>query len=486
MAKRVIAGYNLIKNYLGVILILIGCVLLTPLFTIIGYPDEVKFAKCFLIPATISIIIGAIMSRALIGSPKEKIERNHDTIIITIAWIIAILISTVPFILGGQADFLHALFECTSGYATVGFSVLDVSTLPHVFLMFRSIMLLFGGVGLILIVTCVMSRYYGMRLYQAEGHGDRIMPNLLNSARVILAIYLCYILFGSLAYIHFGMDSFDAVNHAISALATGGFSTKTNSIAFYNSPQIEYVSIILMLLGAISFILHLAVIKGEWRKFVKHCETKLMFWMLVIATPIVMFLLMNNFSEDTFRTALFHVVSAMTTTGFSTIGASSLSVPIILILVIVMTFGGGVGSTAGGIKQYRIYILLKDFIWNIKGRISNKYVIRPNVVDKFGESVKVEDDEKLSIGNFALLYLMILIIGTFAITCYGYPLADSLLEFSSALSSAGLSSGIVSTTAPHGVLITCILGMFLGRLEMYVVFIAIAQVCSDIKNKVVG
>ena len=486
MAKRILAGYSLIRSYLGVIFILIGCVLLLPLLTLIGYPEEIEFAKYFIIPASISIIVGIAMSILLVGRPKEKLERNHDAIIITTAWIMAILISTVPFVLSRQTNFLHALFECTSGYATVGLSVVDVTTMPHIFLMFRSIMLLFGGIGLVLVVTCVMSRYYGMKLYQAEGHADRIMPNLINSARVIIAIYLCYILLGSLAYMRFGMNGFDAVNHAISALATGGFSTKTNSIAYYASPQIEYVSIILMLLGSISFVLHLAVIKGEWRKFVKHCETKLMFWMIVIATPIVAFLMLDNFTEDVFRTSLFHVVSAMTTTGFSTVNMTSLSVPIILVLVILMTFGGGVGSTAGGIKQYRIYILLKDFIWNIKSRISNKYVIRPNLVDKFGESVKVEDEEKLSIGNFALLYLMLLVIGTFIITCYGYSLTDSLLEFSSALSSAGLSSGIITATAPVGVLITCILGMFLGRLEMYIIFIAIAKVCDDVKSKLVG
>lgn len=486
MAKRILSGYSLIRSYVGVILILIGCVLLLPLLTLIGYPEEVGFAKYFIIPASVSILIGVAMSTLLIGRPKEKLERNHDAIIITSAWAMAILISTVPFVLSGQSSFLHALFECTSGYATVGLSVLDVTTMPHIFLFFRSIMLLFGGIGLILVVTCVMSGYYGMKLYQAEGHSDRIMPNLINSARIIIAIFLCYILVGGLAYMYFGMNSFDALNHAISALATGGFSTKANSIGYFASPQIEYVSIILMLMGSISFILHLAIIKGEWRKFIKHCETKLTFWMIVISTPVVAFLLLDNFTGDVFRTALLHVVSAMTTTGFSTISMTSLSVPIILILVILMTFGGGVGSTAGGIKQYRIYILFKDFIWNIKDKISSKYVIRPNLVDKFGESIKVEDEEKLSIGNFALVYLLLLVIGTFVISCYGYSLKDSLLEFSSALSSAGLSTGIVSATAPIGVLVTCMLGMFLGRLEIYIIFIAIAKVCDDVKNKLVG
>lgn len=486
MAKRILAGYSLIRSYLGVILILIGCVLLLPLLVLFAYPEEVVFAKYFLVPSLVSIVVGLAMSVLIIGRPKEKLERNHDAIIITTAWIMAILISTVPFVWAKQLNFIHALFECTSGYATVGLTVVDVTNMPHIFLMFRSIMLLFGGVGLVLVVTTVMSRYYGMKLYQAEGHADRIMPNLINSARVIIAIYLCYILIGTIMYIFFGMNGFDAINHAISALSTGGFSTQSNSIAFYSSPQIEYVSIVLMLLGSISFLLHLAVIKGEWRKFIKHCETKLMFWLIVIATPVVAFLLLDNFTGDIFRTALFHVVSAMTTTGFSTVNIVSLSTPIILILIILMTFGGGVGSTAGGIKQYRIYILLKDFIWNIKGKISSKYVVRPNTIDKFGESVKVEDEEKLLIGNFALLYLMLLVLGTFIITCYGYPLQEALLEFSSALSSAGLSSGIVSATAPVGVLVTCILGMFLGRLEMYIIFIAIAKVCDDVKNKLVG
>ena len=139
MAKRILAGYSLIRSYLGVILILIGCVLLLPLLVLIGYPEEIEFAKYFLIPAFVSIIVGIAMSILIVGRPKEKLERNHDAIIITTAWIIAILISTVPFVLSGQLSFLHALFECTSGYATVGLTVVDVTTMPHIFLFFRSI-----------------------------------------------------------------------------------------------------------------------------------------------------------------------------------------------------------------------------------------------------------------------------------------------------------------------------------------------------------
>jgi len=485
MAKRILAGYSLIRSYLGVILVLIGCVLLLPLLVLFAFPDEIIYAKYFLIPGLVSIVIGVAMSILIVGRPKEKLERNHDAIIITTAWIMAILISTVPFVLSGQLNFLNALFECTSGYATVGLTVVDVTTMPHIFLMFRSIMQLFGGVGLVLVVTTVMSRYYGMKLYQAEGHADRVMPNLINSARVILAIYLLYILFGSLAYMYFGMNWFDAINHAMCALSTGGFSTRTNSIQYYSNPAIESVSIILMLLGAISFLAHLAMIKGELKKVTKHCETKFMFWIILISTIIVSGFLIGT-NSNVFRTSLFHVVSAITTTGFSTEIVSNFSTPIIFILIVLMTFGGQVGSTSGGIKLYRVYILFKDFIWHIKGRISSKYVIRPNTIDKFGESVKVEDDEKLSIGNFALLYIVILILGTFVITCYGYTLRDALFEFAASLSGAGLTIGIINATAPAGVLVTCILGMFLGRLEMYIIFIAIAKVCDDVKNKVVG
>ena len=481
--KRVLSGYKLIASYLGIILILIGSIILLPLLTLFAYPSEAVYAKCFFNPGILSIFIGIIMSVFLLDHSKEKLEKNHDAIIVTFAWILAILISTAPFVLAKQCNFLQALFECTSGYATVGLTVFDVSKLPHIFLMYRSIMLLFGGIGLVLIVTCVMSRYYGMRLYQAEGHADKVMPQLIKSARVIFIIYLGYIVIGTLMYVYFGMNWFDAINHAISAMSTGGFSTRPNSIEYYNSPQIEYVSIVLMLLGSINFLLHLYILKGDGKKFIKHCETKLMFWILLIFTPIVSVLILDRFGNDTFRTALFHIVSALTTTGLSTTSMLNFSTPVILIFVILMTVGGGVGSTAGGIKQYRIYILLKN--WNIRNKIGSRYSIVPRNVEKFGEKVKVEDEERLSIANFSILYFLILILGTFIISCYGYTLQDSLLEFSSALSSAGLSSGIISSTTPAGILITCILGMFLGRLEMYIVFIALIKLIGDIKNKVI-
>lgn len=485
MAHRILYGYNLIKSYLGIILILIGCVLFLPLLALIGYPEEVGFAKHFLIPGLISILVGIFMSIMLIGHPKEKLERNHDAIIITLSWIMAILISTIPFVSSGQLNFLHALFECTSGYATVGLTVADVTNMPQIFLFFRSIMQLFGGVGLVLVVTTVMSRYYGMKLYQAEGHSDRLMPSLINSARVILFIYLFYIILGSFAYKYFGMNWFDAINHAMCALSTGGFSTRINSIQYYSNPAIEYVSIVLMLLGSISFLIHLAIIKGDFKKIIKHCETKFMFWIILISTFVIFGFLIGQ-NDVAFRTSLFNVVSAITTTGFSTETVSNFSTPVICVLIVLMTFGGQVGSTSGGIKLYRIYILFKDFAWHLKGKISNKYLIRPNTIDKFGENVKVEDDEKLSIGNFALLYIVMLIVGAFVITCYGYTLQDSLFEFAAALSGAGLTVGVVNATAPAGVLITCILGMFLGRLEMYIVFIAVVKMCDDIKNKLIG
>ena len=482
--KRVLSGYKLIRSYLGIIFILVGCILLLPLLTLFAYPKEVVYAKYFIVPALVSILIGLAMAILMLNRSKEKLERNHDAIIVTFSWIIAILVSTVPFVMAGECNFIQALFECTSGYGTVGLTVVDVTTLPHIFLMFRSIMLFFGGIGLVLVVTSVMNRYYGMKLYQAEGHSDRIMPNLIKSARIIIAIYLVYILLGALAYVYFGMSGFDAINHAISALATGGFSTHSNSIAYYNTPAIEYISIILMLLGSINFLLHLAILKGDFKKFFKHCETKLSFWLIVIFTPIVAFLMLNTFTGDSIRIALFQIVSAITTTGFSTVSIASLSTPVVMILVLLMTIGGGVGSTAGGIKQYRICILLKDFIWNIKNKTSSKHLIRPNKIDKFGESVNVEYGETLSINNLTLLYLTLLIGGTFIITCYGYSLSDALMEFSSAISSGGFSVGIINGSTPTGILITCILGMFLGRLEIYIVFIAITKMLEDAKCKI--
>lgn len=172
------------------------------------------------------------------------IIRDTEVIVVFMTWLIVIVITAVPFVMTGQYSFTQAVFETTSGLSTTGLSVVDTAKASHIFLIHRTVLLFFGGIGLVLVMTSVLSEVYGMRLYHAEGHSDRLLPNLLESARLIIGIYSGYILSGTLLYVLFGMSPFDAVNHAVAALSTGGFSTHPESIGYYDSQAIEIVTVV--------------------------------------------------------------------------------------------------------------------------------------------------------------------------------------------------------------------------------------------------
>ena len=169
-------------------------------------------------------------------------------------------------------------------------SVVDVEHTSHLFLMHRSTILFFGGIGLVLVMLSVLSDTYGMRLYAAEGHNDRLLPNLLKSARIILTMYLCYILSGVALYCLFGMPLFDALIHSIGALSTGGFSSHAQSIGYYDNIWIEMITIVLMLLGNINFLAHLFLIRGKLRNFFQYCEIRFSFLVIALAVPVLGFL----------------------------------------------------------------------------------------------------------------------------------------------------------------------------------------------------
>ena len=267
-----VSGWRLIAGYLGVVLMLIGGIILLPLLVLAAYPGEAVWASCFLVPGVGSVFAGYLFYLLIRGREKLRLCGRQDALIVVCSWILAILFCSIPFQMTGQYNLNQAVFECTSGWSTTGLSVVDVEQCPRIFLMFRSIMLFFGGVGLVLVMVSVLSDRHGMRLYSAEGHSDRLLPNLVKSARMIIAIYTGYILSGTFLYMVFGMDWFDALNHSIAALSTGGFSTRAESIGYYNSAAIEAVTIVLMLLGCTNFLAHLYLIRGKFGNFFQYCE----------------------------------------------------------------------------------------------------------------------------------------------------------------------------------------------------------------------
>ena len=487
---RPVEGYLLILNYMGVILILIGCIVLLPLLVLLAFPEEVDQARYFIIPGTCSILVGYLLTLISRDRPRGQLRRHQDTVIVVTAWITAILVCAVPFQLTGEYNFTQAVFECTSGWSTTGLSVVDVATAPKIFLMFRSIMLFFGGVGLVLVMLSVLSDSFGMRLYNAEGHSDKLLPNLLRSSRTIIAIYAGYILAGTAAYMCFHMNWFDALNHSIAALSTGGFSTEPASIGAYNSLPIELVTVVLMMLGCINFLAHLYLIRGRFKNFFGYCEVKFMLLLIAVTVPIGAVLLVHGgFVPGVLqglRQSLFQVVSALTTTGFQTIPSFAAWTPALLLLMILLQLvGGGTGSTAGGIKQFRVYVMLKNVVWSFRDKFSNRRTVRADTIRYPDRDEVLDTRQKSEISTFIMLYLLVFLVGTCILTLCGNSIGDAMFEFSSALGTVGLSVGITAYDAPALVLWTETVGMFVGRLEIYVVFLALFQLVRDVKNRAV-
>lgn len=468
----------------GVLLIFVGGLMLLPLLALPFFPDELNHTFSFVIPAVAAMLIG-FMLKLLRPKYDAKLTLRQGAVIVVGIWISAALFSSLPFLLSGMLNFSQAFFEAMSGWTTTGLSVVDVTAAPHIFLLFRTTMQFFGGLGFILIVVSVLSETYGMRLYNAEGHADKLLPNLAKSARMILAIYMGYFLAGTLLYIIFGMPVFDAVNHSMAALSTGGFSTKVDSIGAYGSLPIELVTIVLMLLGTTNFLIHLMFIRRNFRKILRLSEPRFMLLLLGIFIPLVAVVSLigvyGSFGEA-LRVSLFNITSALSTTGFSTVSFNNWPSFAWLILIVMMIIGGGAGSTAGGIKYGRIYVMLKAFVWNLKRKFLPEHTVSEISINRPEGKVYVEPGIFSEAANYVFLYIVILLTGTGILAAYGYSFQDSLFEYASALGTVGLSVGVTTPDMPVVGLWAMIVGMLLGRLEIYVVFIGVIKIAKDLKK----
>lgn len=489
MDKKSLRGYPLIFSYLGMFSILIGMIIIFPLTMVVFYHHEIDQLRYFLPPGIILILFGLLSKFLFRGFEKERLERHQDAILVVLLWIFAIFASAIPFILTGNYNLAQAVFETSSGYSTTGLTVVDVTQASHVFLFYRSVLQFVGGAGLVLVLTATISDKFGMRMYNAEGHPDKLMPNLIRSGRYILAIYLGYIFVGTVLYIIFDMTPFDAINHAICAVATGGFSTHAESIGYYQSVPIEIITIFLMIAGGTNFFVHLLIITGKWKSALKHIETKSFFIILIIGVVISTISILSYSNEtlgQSIRIGAFHFISALTGTGYQ-IMPSFTALPAVFfgLIIISMIMGAGIGSTCGGLKQYRVGLGIKSIYWSFADKITHKNVIKKHFINRLGNKMIVTVSDISENFSFILVYLIFLMVGTIIFSVYtGQSMQFALFEFASALGTVGLSVGITGYNAHPIILWTSSVGMFLGRLEFYVFFIAIAKIILDTKRSI--
>jgi trk system potassium uptake protein TrkH len=552
-------GYRLIFGYLGIFLMFEGLATAFPLLILAFYPSESVCWMDFAIPAVAAVLLGALLFFSLIaGRPKAHFAKHEDSFLLVLLWLCAIVVGAFPFFLtrypalngglsgytinlfadssgnvkDGAISFGESFFESASGYCAVGLTVMPSQLFldstagylcSHVFLFHRAFMQFLGGIGLVLIVAGAISNRYNLKLYFAEGHNDKLMPSLGKSAKLIFGIYSGFIVFGALALWLAGMEPFDAVCHSISALATGGFSTKASGFLFYqaadaagttlpntlwpcNSLAIEIIAMALMIIGGVNFVLHTFFLTFKWNRFFKDIEIRLAIWILVFFTFATTLSSMYMYTDPTtgaytslsfaqsLRYNVFNVVTSLTTTGYTNFPKlMSLGEVAVFSGILLQVIGGGVGSTAGGIKQYRIAVLLKDFSYSIKHRFSSTRQVEPNPVYRLGELKEEDASTSDEAHNFALLYIVFFLLGAMALMFIpGITLEEGAYEFNSALSGTGIDiidgsiAAYRTTKAAAGasdasylaLLWILDVAMFFGRLEILPAYYALKRIFS--------
>ncbi len=477
--------YKIVFSYIGTLFIFFSVVIMIPCIFCILYPEEFNSSLSFLYTAILSFVFGLILSLWTKLKPGTPVTIQEGSLIVLFAWIFGIIFSSLPFIFEGILPFSHAIFESTSGWTTTGLTLVKVNEIPKIFLVWRSIMQFIGGAGFAIVMMSAILGPRGFGLYNAEGRMDNLVPNMRSSVRRILFIYFTYAIVGIIFFVIAGMNFFDAFNHSLTALATGGFSTKIGSIGEFNSVFIEVITMGLMILGTTGFGIHYLLWKRDWKTLKKNGEPKSLFFILILFIPMIMFGTMNIFYAnlgENFRHSIFQAVSALTGTGFSTVDFVTWNSFGLFLITLLMIFGGDLDSTSGGLKQYRLYVVYK--------------LLKQQVIDFFLPSRSVTKIEiwkglKKSYVNPAMIreilmnfsaYFLTFMIGVGITASYGYSLQDSAFEFASALSTVGLSVGITSPSAPLGLIWTETLGMFFGRLEFFVIIYGIIKIVKDISR----
>ena len=313
------------------------------------------------------------------------------------------------------------------------------------------------------------------------------MPNIRKTAQVIFQMYSLFLIIGTIVYIALGMPALDSLLHTMSALSTGGFSTQPDSIGAYNSASIEAFTIVLMIIGTTNFAVLLLLTKRKFTRIIKVSELRFLAILLAIFIPIVTVTLFQGLYlslGESVRHSVFNIISALSTTGYSTMGYDNWPAAGVGAMIVLMIIGGGLGSTAGGIKLTRVYLMIRILGFNIHKRVSSQRKVNMSHYNT-AQGKRAIDTELISdtIG-FISFYLIIFVFGGLMITwTSGATLSESMFEFASSLGTVGLSIGLTGPTTDGGTLIVQMVGMILGRLEIFIVLIGIYSGTSTIRYK---
>lgn len=471
-------NYKLIFRVLGFLLAVESFFMLVSSVIALIYkePDFSALLKSALITGGTGIVFGIVGRNS-----GKKIGKREGYIIVSLVWIVFSFFGLLPFYLGSFIpSFTDSFFETMSGFTTTGSSILnDIEALPHGILFWRSIIQWLGGMGIIVLSLAVLPflGVGGMQLFAAEVPGptpDKLHPKITSTAKRLWGIYLALTIVETILLTFGGMDVFDSVCHSFTTMATGGYSTKQASVAYWESPFIQYVITAFMFLAGTNFTLTYFAIKFKPKKVLKNEEFRFYFGFVVLFTLLIGFGLWYKHGlgvERAFRDALFQVVSIITTTGYATADYLTWFPLLSILIFILMFFGGSAGSTGGGIKIVRIVMLIKNSSYELKR------LIHPNAIIPARYNSRVVAPEIVTnVLAFFVFYVISIIVSIVVMSALGLDFETSVGAVVTCIGNIGPGIGEVGPAAnfayipDFGKWYLSFL-MLLGRLELFTIIV---------------
>jgi trk system potassium uptake protein len=492
--------FRVIGYYAGKVLYAVGLAMLFPaLFAFaIGETNE---AYSFIIAAALAIGTSRIGEMTLRTRSPLTVSRGLATV--ALAWLIAPIYAAVPLLLSGHyAGYLDSYFEAMSGFATIGLTLAnDLDHLARSVNLWRHLMQFMGGQGIVVVILTIFAGGGGQisTLYVGEGREERIVPNVIRTARFIWRVALVYGVVGTLllwlAVMAAGMSPLLALFHAgnlfMAAFDTGGFATQSTSAAFYRSQLVEMVLLVIMVAGAFSFALHYALWQRRRNELFRNIETRTIGISVLVLFAIMVLGLGRTGTfvdfDPLFRHGLFQAISAHTTTGLATVPGrlyvTDWGVLAPAMIVTGMALGGMAGSTAGGIKAIRVGLVVKGLRKDIRKALLPESAV---IVETYHSTTRriLRDDQIRGAAMILLLWLILYLSGAMLGLFFGYDLNLALFESVAAASSGGLSVGIVSPDLEWQLKVAYIAQMVTGRLEFIAIFALAGYLVSIVRGRV--
>ena len=471
---------KLVCKILGQLLFLEAVFMLCSLGIACIYREDDEFAFLVSILATIG---GGLILKWKGHKADNSMSRRDAYLVVSLAWVVFSLFGTLPFLVSGYLhSFTDAYFETMSGFTTTGATIIDdVEALPHGLLFWRTITQWIGGLGIVFFTIALLPSLVGgsTRVFAAEATGPiktKLHPRLSTSAKWIWSIYLILTIACCISYYLGGMGVFDSISYSMTTTATGGFSTHNTSTEFFHSPTLEYICTVFTFLSGVNFtLLYAAVFKLKMRDLFRNSEFKFYMFLVTAFTLFIMLELLarcNYDLEHAFRSAVFQVVSFITTTGLFNDDAGQWPHVTWVVLAACMFFGACSGSTSGGLKCIRGVMLLR-VVKNEFRQILHPNAVLPLKVD----GVNVPMQKRVTLLAFLAIYLILCLVISFTMIAMGVDSTNAITITLSSLGNVGPSLGLeIGPTMswsqlPDTAKWMCSLMMLIGRLEIFTVLV---------------